>query len=315
MHIIDLLLSSTQKLSYLAIKGVTLGILDSEVGEMFEGGETGYFSNIRNLECHSTMEQLQKYNPRQDIFSYHIAFKMKMYFMSNHETGIIFRLKNVWEQALSISRRLFPRKAQFTYTKQICVVPLPYFNTYNILLEDNSQDNADATKILGLFKRNQTYKKNSAFIDIISRLDNNNIFRQGDTVLEVMLQYKWRKFVRARFIGVFFIHIAYYISYCTGVLFAYEMYGYDSTDSKRLVSAHPQHMASIIVAFLSGLVLLGQEIHQIIKSKSLTRYIKSGYNWVDLAAFVFPLVTFFQLILNMKYFVSLNIFMLIHKYT
>lgn len=272
-----------------------------------------YVSNIRNLECHSTIEQIRKYRLKWDIFSYYIAYKLRMLIMRNSKSGsALDSLKITWRRIKYFFLRLFgiSQRQGHKNRTQICVVPLPYFNTYNILLEDRFHNSTETTKVLGCItkkKHGKTYKSRSDFIAIASGQDSNNIFRQGDTVLEVMLQYKWRKFLRIRFVGICLIQATYYISYCTGVLFAFEMYGYDSTNEERLITSNGKHLASIIIAFISGSVLLGQEINQVIKSKRVFDYLKSGYNWVDLAAFVFPLVTFFQLILNMDKFVSSNI--------
>lgn len=298
------MLTSSRKLSYLSIDKSTLGILGSEIGAVLKVKDLQkeYVSDIRNLECHSTMEQMRKYGPSWETFFYCVDYRWKMHVWYSFCKSEFLRLlaypQKFFRKLIGKSRRGSKNRTK------ICVVPLPYFNTYNILKEDRLRSDTKTTKLWGLIEitnRERTYKKNSSFIAIASGQESNNIFRQGDTVLEVMLQYKWRKFVRIRFVVVFLVHIAYYISYCTGVLFAYEMYGYENGGE---ISDNSQHLASIIIAFLSGSILLGQEINQFIKGNRKTEYLKSGYNWVDLAAFVLPFLTFLQLRLNMNGFVS-----------
>jgi hypothetical protein len=121
-------------------------------------------------------------------------------------------------------------------------------------------------------------------------------------VLEAMLDYKWKTFIRKKFAIICFIHSAYYISYCTGVLFAKEMYGYNSTDEERRLSSSHQHIASISILLFFGLIFFIQEARQIFHTKM--NYFSSGYNWVDCLALVLPLITFFQLVFNGDYFVS-----------
>lgn len=121
-----------------------------------------------------------------------------------------------------------------------------------------------------------------------------------------MLQYKWKTFIRKRFIGVCLIHVVYYVSYCTGVLFANEMYGYDSANEGRSLTADNKHIVSLFIMFLSGFSLFFQEVRQIYFSQKKMDYFRSWFNYVDLLAFIFPLVTVFQMVFNGNYFVSIS---------
>jgi hypothetical protein len=50
--------------------------------------------------------------------------------------------------------------------------------------------------------------------------------------------------------------------------------------------------------------LIVQELHQIARARVKKDYFMSGYNYVDMLAFIFPLVTFIQLAEDGEYFVS-----------
>ncbi|KAG2189576.1 hypothetical protein INT46_000608, partial [Mucor plumbeus] len=72
---------------------------------------------------------------------------------------------------------------------RICAVPFVYFNTYSIHPEDKKDEIVDKDKQNSAFR-----KPKSEFLELALEQHENDIFRQGDTVLEVLLQYKWKTF-------------------------------------------------------------------------------------------------------------------------
>ncbi|KAI8091656.1 hypothetical protein BDF21DRAFT_490379 [Thamnidium elegans] len=295
----DLLLSSSQKLSYLEIEKDRLAILSSEIFQVMKVKELQKesISSIRTLESHATMEQIKKYNGRFSIQMYHIRKRWRSWYeqriwWKNFKKPIVifykFNIRNPW-------RKLFiESKKEAKQLSKVCVVPLPHFNSYSSFPEDRPKNTKyDDGKVI-------PYKKNSAFVSVALDQHDNNMFRQGDTVLEVLLEYKWQNFARNKFIWICLIHTIYYISYCTGVLFAPELY--DINLEEDFVLDHPGQIVSLILMLLSLLVLIGQEIRQFIETQDKIDYIFSGYNLVDICSFVFPIVTLMQLVCNLPNF-------------
>lgn len=248
-----------------------------------------YISSLRNLETHATMEQIDKYSG----FSLFIFRLEKMVYQWDR----LNRLKNFIEIACRYYKKQLFKKSQKEPrgSAKVCVVPLPHFNTYSNLPEDRPKNlKYDVDSLI-------TYKKQSAFIRVAIDQNANNIFQQGDTVLEVMLQYKWEQFGRWRFWCIYAIHIIFYVSYATGVLFPQELYGYESGPFK--IQA-PGQIASVVLMCVSVLVLIIQEFRQFLKTRSVYNYFSSGYNWVDMAAYAFPIFTLLQLRFGWPYFVS-----------
>lgn len=273
-----------------------LGVLESEINYVIRVKtlKKEYVSRIRNLETQAIMEQIQTYSYYQLIF-YKIRRLYFDYYISSEfkkDVGFYYRvyIRNNFRKLFKKSRN-DPKKLS-----KVCVVPLPHFNSYSSFPEDRprnySPDNVDII----------TYKDNSAFVRLAIDQDSNSIFRQGDTVLEVMLEYKWRQFARWRFVIIYAIHLIYYVSYSTGVLFSQELYDHDP-DKDFLINA-PGQIISVALMGLSIFVLLAQEIRQFWKTQCRLDYFISCYNWIDIASFVFPMITLLQLIYRWDYFVS-----------
>ncbi|GAA5803911.1 hypothetical protein HPULCUR_009396 [Helicostylum pulchrum] len=176
----------------------------------------------------------------------------------------------------------------------LCVIPLPHFNSYNDFPEDRLKNSANGDDII-------PYKTESAFTRIASSQNDNNIFRQGDTILEVLLEYKWKMFARKKFAFICFIHALYYVSYSTGVLFSRTLYV--KGENNEFDMEHPGHIASLVVMGFSLAILVYKETQQFFNGRSKMAYINSGYNWVDIAAFGFPVLTVLQSLLGWNYFV------------
>jgi hypothetical protein len=142
------------------------------------------------------------------------------------------------------------------------------------------------------------YQKLSPFTSTASSSSDNQIFKQGDTVMEVLTQYKWKTFARTKFYWILLVHAIYYVSYSTGVSFAQELYGYTPGDAP----SHPGQYVSIVLMFLSACILLVQELRQFLVRK--WEYLTSFYNWIDLAAFTLPIAAFCLLLTGNELLVS-----------
>lgn len=183
--------------------------------------------------------------------------------------------------------RLDRRKCNMALVRT-CVVPFCFFANYDI-------HPADAKKNTG----DKAYNQKSHFLQLALNQHENDLFHQGNTVLEVLLQYKWKTFARSRFFWIYMLHLLYYISYSLSVLFAGEMFSY----TPGTPISH-EHLACIVLMFIAAAIFLLQEIHQLIKCHSLTSYIFSPYNIFDMIAITFPALTFWQMLSNQQGLVS-----------
>lgn len=123
----------------------------------------------------------------------------------------------------------------------ICVVPLPHLNSYANFPEDRPPSTIyeNGNYII-------PYKKYSAFTQVASNQDRVNVFRQGNTVLEILLEYKWKRFIKWRFWCVICtVHIVYHITYSTGVFFSQELYSFAPGESS--VPNNTLHLMSIML--------------------------------------------------------------------
>lgn len=225
---------------------------------------------------------IQLYYFHQDILQWPIAktFKNSMrslrsFGMRRETTELLINVENEVKRSTST-----------------CVVPITNFNSYSNFPEDIPKH----TNSVYDFDEIITKKRESAFSRVALDQHINNMFQQGDTVLEVLLKYKWKHFARSKFILICIIHALYYISYCTGVLFAPELYGIDLEED--FFMEHPGQITSLVIMFICLTILLIQETRQLLKKKYKRDYFFSGYNWIDMAAFALPVYTFLQLCFN-----------------
>lgn len=286
--LLDLLLTSSEKLSYLNIDQENLGILESERVQILKikSMKNEYIPSLRNLESHAMMEQIKKYSGiRLQVF------QLKQKIRTEKFNEIMEILHKSWRYSVVyLWKKMFKEARKgLVGSGKVCVVPLAHFNTYSNLPEDRQSDTENY------------YKKRSAFVQIAMDQHGNNIFQQGDTVLEVMLQYKWKTFARWRFVYICIIHAIFYVSYSTGVLFSQELYGHDPEED--FVLEAPGQIVSIVLMSLAIFILMLQEVRQFWKTHSRLEYFLSGYNWIDISAFVFPILTAIQLKYKWDYFV------------
>ncbi|KAI8887137.1 hypothetical protein K501DRAFT_307808 [Backusella circina FSU 941] len=313
----ELLLNCSKKLSYIPVKIERHPILGSEYSAKIKmkSLQQDYIPSLRTLESSSALEQINKYDntPRDRFLFRYARFKRNEFIMYLRAApSTLYWL-------------MFGESKTTTSLARLCVVPLPRFNDYKIQPEENiynddekqndilynetnngksfsdnkkisksdskvSLGNHDSDKIDTMKEKDAfekiEYQKLSPFTSTASSSSDNQIFKQGDTVMEVLTQYKWKTFARSKFFWILFIHSIYYISYSTGVSFSQELYGYKPGD----VPTHPGHYASIVLMFVSAFILLLQEFRQFRVRK--LEYITSFYNLIDLAAFALPIAAF-----------------------
>ncbi|KAI8876345.1 hypothetical protein K501DRAFT_288939, partial [Backusella circina FSU 941] len=223
-------------------------------------------SNLEYRGCFTALEQINKYNYG---------------FLRKYWSLMVFNFRK-WCQQNAQNYLEMAQSQQLSITKnsekaRVCLVPLPYFNSYRIFPEESLMENL--TK----------HHKNSLFTRTALSDTENKIFRQGYTVMEVLVTYKWKAFARDRFIIILLLQVTYYASFSIGVALAEEIFGYVPGHQ----ITHPGQILSLVVALLLGLFLLIQEYRQWKVARWF--YLKSFYNYLDLASFLLPLATFFLL--------------------
>lgn len=295
-------LTIPRKLSYIPINLDKYPILGSEcnVKIKMKTLQQDQAPSFRMLDNFSVSEKITKYdNTLQASFLFSFAK-----FKRNRYIGYLCAAPS------AIYWAMFGENWTSSTMARLCVVPLPRFNDYKIQPKENiyNDDKNDSKKVerfnfKGLFGRNRNvnllkffeelnvfekiqYRKSSPFTGMISSSSDNQIFKQGDTPMEVSMQYKRKMFARTKLFCVLFVHTIYYICYTTAVTFSDELYNYEPGS----VPEHPEHCESIITMFLSGAILLSQEFREF-RSRKL-EYITSFYNWIDLAAIALPAAAF-----------------------
>lgn len=260
---------------------------------------TNVDTDFRDLVSYSDLEQAIKYGNDSVIegFPNHIFYWWSIYF--RYDVFLTGDQRKKWSRIYKkfkisvyatinidrneVNQRLF----------RTCAVPLLYYNTYDIPPEEKNDVITTIDK--------QGFKAKSTFLQLALEQHENDLYHQKDTVIEVILQHKWKTFVRRRFFLVYSIHIIYYVTYSVGVLFAKEAFDYTIGSP-----IYGKHLACIILMFFSSAILLLQEFRQFCKANNRLSYFLSLYNLFDMAVIVLPIVTFWQMccdapgLVNMK---------------
>ncbi|KAI7894913.1 uncharacterized protein EV154DRAFT_497382 [Mucor mucedo] len=165
------------------------------------------------------------------------------------------------------------------HSYQVCVLQLPHTSTY------------DSTV--------------AAHCDILegSYQHRNNIYRQSEILHKVLLEYKYQQFIRRRLFYLFAIHIVYYITFSTGVVFSQELNN-NIIETKFRVRS-PGQMASIGLMCAAAVVLMLQKICQFWTSSRKLSWLCSIYHWIDIAAVILPVFTFVHMINGWSHFSEL----------
>lgn len=295
-YISDHYVKSSLKLSYLPVAGNFL--LSQEIPQEIQykaSLQEDLITNVGDLSAFTALEQIPK------LGAQHYGQKFNFY--------TIRRMKKPFHAMMEIWRTCID---YFTIVQEIptnqlvpCIVPLSHFNTYYTSTVREAHVNFTNSKSKNVASAQSPFKKESLFMQLsLNQYHEPNIWKQGDDVMAILLQYKWRAFIRHRFLLICAIHLVYYVSYSTGVQFALEMYNYDSSSEERSIAANSRHVTSIVLFFCSGYLLLQQEFRQIPKNRKFIYYLNSWFNYVDLAAIVIPFFVFLQMVLNWDYFVS-----------
>ncbi|GAA5812182.1 hypothetical protein MFLAVUS_005632 [Mucor flavus] len=294
----NLLLLSSAKLSYLEVDRIKLGVFKHEYYEILrdKARQKKHITDFDHLEAHATMEQIKMYEG-YSLNLYHLREKFLQ--LSN--------LRVFMNDVVKFYNRYIPddwNVVSINSTKEverfagICLVPITHLNSYGDLYENRSRH----TNIKEKESENKGRKNESAFVRVALDENISDMFQQGDVVLELLLKYKWQRFGRSRFILICFIHVIYYVSYCTSVLFAPELYGLNLEED--IFLEHPGQIASITLMVICLVILIVQEARQFRRNKDKLSYFFSGYNWIDMCAFVLPIFTLIQLCNNWPQFVE-----------
>jgi hypothetical protein len=123
-------------------------------------------------------------------------------------------------------------------------------------------------------------------------------FAEEYTMVEVIVDNKRRGYASILYYFTLFIHVMYFILYSAGISFPEEIFGY----IPGTVIDHNGHKFCIIMTVLVGAFLFIQEIIEAVAYKA--SYFKSVYNYIDIATFVLPIVTYILLRTNGTYLVS-----------
>lgn len=271
-------------------------------------------SNFRNLDTFSYTEEL--ISTKGDFVNQFVYFADTAVFLLNEFIkGKLVQLSNfIAATSPSIFKSIYNGIHNFIQKEirsyrptvpvdfvKLCVVPLVQFNSYYVYPEDRELiDQNRALESKAVEKKDRKFGKKSVFTRTATNIGDNSIFIEGDTVMEILLQYKWKQFAFWRFVIVCIIYLLYYITYSVGVSFAGPAFGYvlgsPITDKG--------HLACIILQFICAGIMLFQELHQLKRVDGYINYVLSPYNWVDLAAIVLPTLMFVAMYENHDYFVS-----------
>ncbi|KAL7320004.1 hypothetical protein PS15m_003076 [Mucor circinelloides] len=260
-------------------------------------------AEFSDFSSHTTQEQISKFNFIWGLRAKHILWRCAKDIKATvHQALVGYRFY----------RRLYFRNyyngSADDRLLSVCAVPFIHFSSYTIFWEDvefkaghsNRDDQTWTARLKLIFCKllhlsytqdRAVHKAESDLMQLASKQHENDLFHQKGSVVEVLLYYKWKTFIRKRFYLICFIHLMYYLSFCVGVLFARECFDYTIGNS----ISNPQHIAPIALMFVANLILSGQELLQFFKM-GLLRYFESFYNIVDLAALIMPPVSFWLMI-------------------
>ncbi|OBZ82553.1 Transient receptor potential cation channel subfamily V member 4 [Choanephora cucurbitarum] len=121
-------------------------------------------------------------------------------------------------------------------------------------------------------------------------------------IYALILSYKWKKFVRIRFYQAFLIHLLFYIAYFLSIAFAQEVFGFVSGSSS--LTDSNAHVVLIVLFFLTGTVLLIQEVRQFWSSPR--KYMASFYNFFDLLVLLLTTINFIQMVCGVDYMIEVG---------
>lgn len=199
---VELFSRCSQKLLYLEVSESQSDMLPSELRYLKYSvlHEEVSASDIRYWASCCMIKQIPKFKIRQ-LYKYY--FQQKILFIKSEEMARgPYRVKellassppsisiNWWVSydIMKIYTMLFllePKNSSVIARSIICVVPFPYFNTYDVLSSRLAHCNVGSKKHSD---QQLLYKNTSWFVNLASDNSKSNIFRQGDTVLEIMLQ-------------------------------------------------------------------------------------------------------------------------------
>ncbi|KAI8880984.1 hypothetical protein K501DRAFT_335006 [Backusella circina FSU 941] len=145
----------------------------------------------------------------------------------------------------------------------VCFIPIPTPDIYDAIAYAISTKNSPYSSSFGLREK----------------------ITQEVPIIEVLLTHRWRNYVKGPFYIILFIQILFYIFYTVSISFPEEIFSYIPGSPIQ----DPGHLVCLVIAFLTWILLSLQEAKQMITLQ--WEYWKSPYNYVDILACIFPLVS------------------------
>lgn len=291
-RILDQLEKTSKKLS--CLRAVDNAVLPSELyahpNKAGLNPSKSFAANVGKMDYFSAREQLPKVTPQSLEDDIH---NLKV----NRLTGAV---SITWRTIISLFNDYWGNGLK-SHTV-VCVVPLPYFNTFDKAdAREAFRTQANITRTTESNLELSSYNRKSMFLQLtLDSKKGPNIWKEGDDVMILILQYKWAAFIRNRFFCIYAVLIVYYITYCVGIQFAVEVFDYNVSNAGVSLAANSHHLACLVIFFISFSILLSLEILQMFNSSI---YFQDFYNSFDCLALLFPLLNYVQLVLGINYFV------------
>jgi hypothetical protein len=165
-------------------------------------------------------------------------------------------------------------------SNQVCLIPLPTPGVYKAIS-------------YAILAKNSSYSNSQVL---------NGTAYQEIPIVEVLLTHKWRNFIKGPFYIILSTQILFYIFYTVAISFPEEIFGYTPGSPIQ----HTGHLVCLVITLLLWILFLLQEMKQMVALKR--KYWKSLYNYIDLLAGIFPLVTFILLVTDSPHLVSNCVF-------
>lgn len=282
----DLLLKSSKKLSFLVIKKEKLHAQKFEINQIERTHHDKKEIIKGSFKVSTLPEQIRTYGKWRQRMD-----RWKQDFYTNRVSQETRSLCTRWYVSfVNKSSKLFQGTRDNTWhSYQVCILQLPYA-TYDPTHQSIRTD-----------KDNLKSKIN--FPDN-SYQQQNNIYRQSEMAQKVILQYKYEQFIRRRMLCLFFIHILYYVTFSTGVVFSQELNHNIVGTGFRIRSGG--QIASISLMCITSFLLMLQKVYQFWNSSNKLKWLCSVYHWIDIAAVILPVFTFIHMINGWNRFVSFD---------
>ncbi|CAG8481335.1 28389_t:CDS:2 [Gigaspora margarita] len=166
-------------------------------------------------------------------------------------------------------------KAQKTHPAKLCVVPLPDFCVY----PEPPKINKNASVFERISRFWATYISPTRVSPFVEAATHGPLEMFSEVAMEAIIQFKWEKYARKRFLWTFCAYLIYAFLFCLTV----------SIDPVLVSDDKPYKMPLIGLVITFSLYFLIQEIRQMFGQ--WRNYWTSFSNYLDLASFSLPLAT------------------------